>query len=69
MTKVRTLLCPTYAATLTALPLRRNLSEVLRKGLEPPIDALAQDVERHALDLREIAHRPLAVLGLARVRW
>jgi hypothetical protein len=52
--------CDVDRAALTA-----QLSEVLRKGFEPPIDALAQDVERHALDVREIAHRPLAVLGLA----
>src|SRR4051812_29436902 len=39
--------------------------EVLREGLEIPADARAQDIERHAFDLGEIAHYPLAVRGAA----
>jgi hypothetical protein len=40
--------------------------EVLRKRFEVPGDALPQHVERHTLDMREIAHRAVAIRRLAR---
>ena len=43
-----------------------QLSQVLGKGFETPADAAAQHVERHAFDLRQVAHRQIAV---ARSAW
>ena len=43
-----------------------KLRQVLGKGLELPRDAPAQHVQRHALDLGQVAHRDVAVLRLAR---
>ena len=39
--------------------------EILREALEAPVDAGAQRVERHALDMGQVAHREVAVGGLA----
>ena len=36
---------------------RAQLRQVLGEGLEAPVDAGAQRVDRHALDLRQVAHR------------
>jgi hypothetical protein len=47
-------------------PLAPKLRHVLGERLEFPCDALPQHVQRHALDLREVAHRDVAVLRLAR---
>ena len=43
-----------------------KLRHVLGERLELPCDALPQHVQRHAFDLREIAHCDVAVLRLAR---
>jgi hypothetical protein len=40
--------------------------EILGEALELPADAGAQRVQRHALDLGQVAHREIAVRGLAR---
>ena len=39
--------------------------EILREALEAPVDAGAQRVERHALDMGEVAHGEVAVGRLA----
>ena len=46
--------------------LAAQLRQVLGKGLEAPRDAGLQHAERHALDLGQVAHRDVAVGGLAR---
>jgi hypothetical protein len=43
-----------------------QLPHVVGEGLEAPVDAGAQGVDRHAFDLREVPHRQLAVGGPAR---
>ncbi len=40
--------------------------QVLRKCLEAPVDAAFQHIERHAFDLREVAHRDVAIGFAAR---
>ena len=57
---------PANAATFTRGAVALEHVEVLRDGLELPADAGAQDLERHAFDLGEVAHDPLAVGGAAR---
>ena len=48
-------------------PLER--AQVLREALELPADAGAQRLERHALDVGEVAHRQVAVLAGGTARW
>ena len=43
-----------------------KLRKILREGFEVPGDTPAQYVERHALDLGEVAHRQVAMVRLAR---
>ena len=45
---------------------RAQLRHVLAEGLEAPVDAGAQRVDRHAFDLGEVPHRQLAIGGPAR---
>ena len=47
-------------------PFAPKLRHVLGERLELPCDAPPQHVQRHALDLREVAHRDVAVLRPAR---
>ncbi len=57
---------PDEASDVRPHPLLLEHVEVLRKGLESPVDALAQRFERHAFHVREVAHDQVAIGGPAR---
>ena len=65
ITKVRMAEWPAKQATLGPTPCFCQHVEILREALEAPVDAGAQRVERHALDMRQVAHGEVAVRGLA----
>ncbi len=57
---------PNIGCQIDRAALRLKHRQILRKTLKVPLDAAAQDIQGHAFNLREISHRPLAVLGFAR---
>ena len=62
-TQVRTDEWPTNDATFRHRAAALDRGEILRIGLEVPVDARAQGVERHALHVRQVAHDDVAMAG------
>ena len=52
---------PTNEATFGTRPRRSSEAQVLGIALEVPLDAGAQRLERHALDVGQVAQREVAV--------